>query len=155
MQTDSPTLPCNAEIFLVHRKPMLLIETLDAYNADSFTATVQPLRESPCFSEETEITIECFLELMAQTMAAAHGYTALCSGTSAKTCYIVGIEQFEYNQQTTPIRLLDDKLRTQVTEDMVLGPMKVMRGKVFSQNTVIASATIKVFVEQEGVSENT
>ncbi len=75
MQTDSPPLPCNAEIFLVHRKPMLLIDTLDSCDAGLSTATVRPLRESPCFSDETEITTECFLELIAQTMAAAQGYT--------------------------------------------------------------------------------
>ncbi len=126
---------------------MLLLTTLDSCDAGSSTATVPPLRQSLCFSEETEITTECFVELMAQTMAAAYGYAALCSATSAKTCYIVGIEKFEYHPPPTHKSLFDYPLRTWISEDMVVGAMKVMQGKVLLQNTLIAQATIKVFVE--------
>ena len=137
-------LPCPAEKLLVHRPPMLLIKELTARENHNATALALISEAGNCVSSDRGILAEYFIEIMAQTVAAAFGYDALINGTPPTEGYIVGIDTCTFN--STPEKWSELVIKTRLEHD--LGTVKVLAGEVFSDSEQIIAAELKVW-EQE------
>lgn len=137
-------LPCPAENLIIHRPPMLLIDQLLEREGDNAAASASLNSDSLCFSASRGILPEYFIEIMAQTMAAANGYDALVNNTPPADGFIVGIDTFSIFH----IPEGANDFRVEVVKNMEFGSMKMMNGEVFCGSTRVASIELKVW-EQE------
>lgn len=142
---NTVTLPFPAEKLLPHRLPMLLIDNLTERKDDTATATATIDSNNICYSEGRGILPEYFIEIMAQTMAAANGYDGLKSNIPPKDGFIVGLDKFELKE--IPQTAKDFTIR--VAKTMEFGAMKVMTGEVFADSHSIASVELKVWEQPE------
>ena len=142
-------LPIAAIDLLRHRGPMLLIDRLLARDGDRATASAHINPDSIFFVDEHSILPEYFIEIIAQTMAAANGYDALCRDSMPKAGFIVGIDDFTLITQ----RPDSSEFLIKVATTMEFAAMKVMTGQVVSGSTQIASAEIKVWEQSDGDGE--
>ncbi len=138
MQTTQ--LPCPAIQLILHRPPMLLIDELTFRQGDRGTATATVSSENVCFSDEHGLLPEYFIEIMAQTMAAANGYDSLVEGTLPKDGFIVGLDKFSIVEMPS-----HHQFTVKIVKTMQFGSMKVLRGEVFCGTTSIARGELKVW----------
>lgn len=149
-ESSPPLLPCNAETILPHRAPMLFLEQLTARDATSATATAILSEKSIAFSPEHGILPEYFIELIAQTVAAANGYDNLAGNGSVRNGVIVGIDSFSILQEALPVKIPPDGERlfiTTTTQDTING-LSVVKGTVFLEAGEIATAELRVYEQQ-------
>ncbi len=139
------TLPCSAEDLLPHRKTMLLIDLLEQFEDSRATASAK-INEANIFLDSNgKIIPEYYIEVIAQTAAAASGFTALNRNLPVKNGYLVGIETFSVLEQGINF----DLLRIKTNIDMQLGQMQVIDGEVFHGSTCIARARLKLWQDEE------
>lgn len=142
-KTQPIILPCPAEQLLPHRPPMLLIDTLLERNKDKAVASAKLDENNIFFSKEHGLLSEYFIELVAQTMAAANGFDALQNSGMVKDGFLVGIETFSLHHETHG----DDIFRVITFKDMEFGQMQVIDGQVFAGSNCIASVRLKLWEE--------
>jgi predicted hotdog family 3-hydroxylacyl-ACP dehydratase len=145
-QTDRSTqLPYPAEDLLIHTPPMLLIDELIEREGDRAAASARILPNDICFDDKRGILPEFFIEIMAQTIAAANGYDCLLEGTQPRDGFIVGLDKFVLKH----IPDIESFFLIKVEKTMEFGPVKVMQGEVFNDGISIASGEIKVWEQEE------
>lgn len=145
-ETDSNfQLPHPAEKLLIHRPPMLLIDSLLEREGDSASATASICKDDICFDENKGILPEFFIEIMAQTIAAANGYDCLLENNPPRDGFIVGLDNFHFKT------IVADKksFLIKVIQTMELGPVKIMQGEIFSDDLLIATGEIKVWEQEQ------
>jgi predicted hotdog family 3-hydroxylacyl-ACP dehydratase len=125
---------------------MLLIDHLLEREGDRAAASAFLTKDSLCFSERGGILPEYFIEIIAQTMAAANGYDAISCNNPPKEGFIVGIDIFSIYH----IPEGASEFRIQVVKNMEFGSMKVMEGEVFSGPTRVAAIELKVWEQAKG-----
>ena len=138
-------LPSPAEDLIIHTPPMLLIDKLVEREGDRATATAEILPNDICFDEKRGILPEFFIEVMAQTIAAANGYDCLLRNTQPRDGFIVGLDKFVLKQ----VPSIDNSFLIKVEKTMEFGPVKVMQGEVFADGNSIATGEIKVWEQEE------
>ncbi len=143
VQTDI-SLPCPAEKLLVHRAPMLLIKELTARENNRAEALASISDAGICTTSDQGILPEYYIEIMAQTVAAAFGYDALINNESPTEGYIVGIDK--YSLINLPAKW--DELHIHVQLEHDLGTVKVMAGEVFSDTEKLVTAELKVWKKE-------
>lgn len=138
-------LPLPARKLLRHRPPMLLIDRLLARDDGRATAAAG-ISSGGIFCTGNDIVVpEYFIEVIAQTMAAANGYDALVERLVPKAGFIVGIDDFSlHHRVSAPAEFI-----IEVATTMEFAAMKVMSGEVLLGQTSIASAEIKVWEQPE------
>lgn len=119
---------------------MLLIDTLIDRKGDDATATASLAPGNICLSETHGVLPEYFIELMAQTMAAANGYDAVHSGEPPKDGFIVGLDRC-----TVASKLTAGKFTIKIVKTMQFGSMKVLEGQVLDGDRMVAAGEIKVW----------
>jgi 3-hydroxyacyl-[acyl-carrier-protein] dehydratase len=149
-QTQKIPLPCPAEQLLPHRPPMLLIDNLLQRDKDKAVASAVLTQDNIFFSEERGLLDEYFIELVAQTMAAANGFDALHDNGPVKDGFIVGIETFSLHQQPQG----NNTFRIVAVKDMEFGQMQVIDGEVLVDSTCIARVRIKLWEENTSKKTN-
>jgi len=138
-------LPIAAKALLKHRPPMLLIDQLLDRGNGRATASAEISATSIFCIGKNSVLPEYFIEVIAQTMAAANGYDGLAKQSGPKAGFIVGIDAFSLDAQVSaPAELI-----ITVTTTMEFGTMKVMTGEVLLDSRPVASAEIKVWEQPE------
>lgn len=135
-------LPCPAEHLVKHRGPMLLIDQLLERTGEKSTASATLRPHNICFSEDRGILPEYFIELVAQTTAAANGYDCLLREIPIKDGFLVGIDDFALKQYLPP-RQYD--FNVQATTTMDLGNMKVIQGEVQLNDELVATVALRIW----------
>ena len=143
MQTIS--LPCPAETLMPHRPPMLFIDTLISRIGDKATALATVPENSICIDPDRGILPEFFIEIMAQTMAAASGYDALCENRAPRNGFLVGLDKFQLSERTA----VRATLRIEITKTFQFGPVNLIEGQVFCDDRVLAIGEVKVWEDLE------
>lgn len=137
-------LPCPAEQLLPHRPPMLLIDKLLQREIDRAEASAKLQQNTIFLSKDRCVLPEYFIEIVAQTMAAANGYDALIDNLPVSDGYLVGIETFSMHDAP----LAGDEFRIVTIKDMEFGQMQVIDGVVSTDKTRIASVRLKLWKEK-------
>ena len=139
------SLPCPAERLLLHRRPMLLIDSLVEREGDRAAAVASITPESICYSSDRGVLPEFFIEIMAQTMAAANGYDALLLDSRPKDGFIVGLDKFTLDSLPTG----ETEFLIRIEKTMEFAAMKVMLGQVLCQERTVATVELKVWEQDQ------
>lgn len=146
-QADIPKLPCPADILIPHEGVMQLIDCLQERSDDRKTAvaTVSLTREHLFIGADDQITSEFFIEIIAQTAAAANGFDTLIDGRKPGAGFIVRVDDFSLFHH----HLNGEQLRAEIEELFVLGDMTIVKGELFCDNNLLASGRIQVLEESK------
>jgi 3-hydroxyacyl-[acyl-carrier-protein] dehydratase len=136
-----PSLPCPAEFLVPHRPPMLFIDSLIERTEEGATAMLNITETSFYVDPEHGVLPEFFIEIIAQTMAAASGYDALAAGKAPGGGYLVAIDTFKIME--IPERNTQLLVETKKTLDF--GQVKIIKGRVVSAGKVLAEGELKVW----------
>ena len=140
MKNKDYTLPIGMELLIPHRPPMLLADELIEREGDNAKArAVMP--ESGIFYEDNSSFPEFFIEIVAQTVAAAQGYDALVDGESVNGGMLVGIDSFTFHKICAAGTVLT--ISTELT--FTFGAIKIIHGEIFAGETLLAEGHIKVW----------
>ena len=134
------TLPMSATALLPHRPPMLFVDRLlERYDDKAGGEAVMPDR-GICFDPDQTFP-EFFIEVIAQTMAMANGYDALCDGKKANDGMLVGIDSFVFAHTAPPGALL----HIVIEKSFEFGAVKIIHGEIFHGDVLLAQGDIKVW----------
>jgi len=140
-------LPCEAEVLVPQRPPMLVIDRLLERDRSANFSVVEAEVPGEGVFVDTQggILPEYFIELAAQAMAAVNGYDGLVGGKEVGRGFLVGIESFSWSAAVFP----GEKLTVAIKKDYEFGPVSVMAGKVFNQaGEIVAEGEIKAWEEK-------
>ena len=138
-------LPCPAGRLVKHRPPMLLIDDLLLREGDRAAASATIADDCPCLSPHRGLLPEYFIEIIAQTMAAANGYDALCRAEDPADGFIVGIDRFTFSSPPAEAKTF----HIEIAKTMEFGAMKVMEGRVLADAVEIAVVELKVWEQPQ------
>jgi predicted hotdog family 3-hydroxylacyl-ACP dehydratase len=119
---------------------MLFVDQLVERCGDRAKATAKMPGKGICF-DRGMVFPEFFIEVVAQAMAMANGYDALCAGTGMNDGMLVGIDSFSFHRTT----LSGTLLRIEIEKLFEFGPVKIIHGEVFDGDLLLAAGDIKVW----------
>ncbi len=134
------TLPMEAISLVPHRPPMLFVDYLLKRYEDKAEARAVMVAEGICF-DSVQPFPEFFIEVVAQTMAMANGYDALCAGKKMNDGMIVGVDSFSFCNTPVPGTLL----HIIIEKTFEFGPVRIIHGEVFDGDLLLAEGDIKVW----------
>jgi predicted hotdog family 3-hydroxylacyl-ACP dehydratase len=139
-------LPLDAEMLIPHRKPMRLIDRLNASDGKSGSASASFAGDSP-FVIDRKGTIErlALLELIAQTYAASKGYEDLVGGTDISQGYLVGISNAVYYSDA----YAKQDLHITVESEEAFDQFHFATGEVWRDDTLLMKAKLKIWISSE------
>ena len=139
-------LPLDAEMLIPHRKPMRLIDCLNAFDGKSGSASACFPADSP-FVIDQKGTIERFvlLELIAQTYAALKGYEDLVDGIDFSQGYLVGISNAVYYSDA----YAKQDLLIKVGSEEAFDKFHLATGEVWHDETLLMKAILKIWISSE------
>ena len=146
-QADIPKLPCPADTLIPHEGVMQLIDCLQERSEDRKTAkaTVSLARGHLFIGACDQVTSEFFIEILAQTAAAANGFDTIVDGRKPGAGFIVRVDDFSVFHH----RLAGELLRAEIEELFALGDMTMIKGELFCGNILLASGRIQVWEESK------
>ena len=139
-------LPLDAEMFVPHRKPMRLIDRLNAYDGKSGSASANFAADCP-FVIDRKGTIErlALLELIAQTYAASKGYEDLANGADVSQGYLVGISNAVYYSDA----YAKQDMLIKVESEEAFDKFHLAAGEVWRNDTLLMKAKLKIWISSE------
>lgn len=145
INTDKPHLPCPVERLIPHRAPMLLTDQL-VERSDGSAAAITSLSGKSLFHDPDKgFSPEFFIEIIAQTIAAAKGFDGLMNNEKPKAGFVVGLDDFHLTNRP----FSDSQLRTEIEKVFEFGDMTIFQGKLFSGKLLLASGKIQVWEDQK------
>lgn len=144
---SKPVLPCPATKLIPHRSPMLLIDQLVERSDDKKHATATTSLNSKLLyhGADNSLSPEFFIEIIAQTTAAAKGYDDLQNNEKLKAGFLVGIDEFSLTGSSTT----NDQLRIEIEKMFEFGDITIFIGKLFNDTTLLAVGKIQVWEKVE------
>lgn len=124
---------------LPHEPPMLFVDSLVERSGDKAVGMAKMPVSGICF-DETDPFSE-FLEIVAQTVAMANGYDALCCGEKMSRGMLVGIDSFSIISKPRP----GQSLQIEIEKTFEFGAVKIIHGEVACEGLLVAQGDIKVW----------
>lgn len=139
-------LPLDAEMLIPHRKPMCLIDRLNASDGKSGSASASFTADNP-FVVDRKGRIErlALLELIAQTYAASKGYEDLVDDVDVSQGYLVGIS----NAICYSDAYAGQDLLIKVESAEAFDAFHLATGEVWHNDTLLMKATLKIWISSE------
>ena len=134
-------LPCPAGLLMPHRPPMLFLDSLIEKAGDTAIALAHVPESAFFIDPDRGLLPEFFVEIMAQTMAAASGYDALTGRQPPVFGFLVGLDKFQLWK--TPAA--GAVLRIEIVMIFEFGPVKIIKGTVFEDTEILAHGEVKVW----------
>lgn len=138
--TGRVQLPIAGEKLIPHRPPMLFVEYLTEREGDRAVGSVRVPVSGLCL-DEARVFPEFFVEVIAQTVAMANGYDALCCGQRMNDGMLVGVDSFEMEEVPDP----GAELRVVIEKTFEFGAVTLIHGELFSEGRAVARGDIKVW----------
>ncbi len=135
-----PHLPMAAQSLLPHRPPMLFVDQLLERSGNRARALAKMPEEGICVDDGL-VFPEFFIEVVAQAMAMANGYDALCAGSGVNDGMLVGVDSFSFYHTASP----GTRLQIDIEKTFEFGPVKIIHGEVFDGEVLLAAGDIKVW----------
>lgn len=154
MMMHAPALPCETTGLLPHRPPMLLVTQLLSVEGGENPAVVAEATIAPDCPALTPVENgparlepEAFVELIAQAFAASAGYARAVAGAPPQSGMLVGLRRVEYGAPLPVTAGATLTIQAQTTGGF--GDFSIVAGTVMLDDTVLASAECKLFIEPE------
>ncbi len=143
-------LPLDAEMLIPHRKPMRLIDRLNASDGKSGSASARFAADCP-FVIDHKGMIErlALLELIAQTYAASKGYEDLVDGIDFSQVNLVGIS----NAVCYSDAYARQDLLIKVESEEAFDKFHLATGEVWHDDTLLMKATLKIWISSENIRQ--
>jgi predicted hotdog family 3-hydroxylacyl-ACP dehydratase len=141
---DNPELPLPSEQLLPHRPSMLLVDSLVRRWDESSSAKAVLPTSGICLSRG-RLLPEFFIELVAQAVAMANGYDALCAGIARSNGMLVGVDTFSFPGKA----VAGSTVRIETEKTFEFGAVKIIHGEVFAGDELLAAGDIKVWEEPD------
>ena len=138
-------LPTPASQFIPHSGSMLLIDELLQSNSSKSMGNAIIKQTNPFLRKDKVLSDICFIEILAQTVAAANGYNRHKDGKPAEEGFLVGIENFIFFKTASEGDLL--LLKLEKTSEMQ--GISFVEGEVLRGPETLAKGTIKLFSSTE------
>lgn len=139
-------LPLDAEMLIPHRKPMRLIDCLNATDGKSGIASASFPAGSPFVIDDNgRIERLALLELIAQTYAASKGYEDLVDDIDVSQGYLVGISNAVYYGDAYS----GQDLLIKVESEEAFDAFHLAAGEVWHEETLLMKATMKIWISSE------
>lgn len=144
-------LPLDAKLLIPHRKPMLIIDTLNESGSKGCIAEATFDKDSPfVINNSGQIDRLALIELIAQSYAAAKGYEDLSNNKSLSQGYLVGFSHAVFNGNAYAAQ----RLIIKVGKGESFDDFFIITGKVFQQNEIILKAKLKIWVVSNNEQKN-
>jgi 3-hydroxyacyl-[acyl-carrier-protein] dehydratase len=148
--SETMSFPIAAERLVPHRRPMQLIETLEAFDGETGTVSAVVDAGNPLLEEDGALAEVALLELLAQSFAAVQGYADSFSGQPARQGFLVGVRKVSFLARPR----LGDRLEIRVRATARLEGFAVVEGSVLRGDELLAEGNIKLWiVPAEGSEE--
>ena len=142
---EKPTLPCPCEMLIPHRPPMLLIDQL-IRRSDTEAEAITSLQEkSPFIDPNKGILPEIFIEIIAQTTAAANGFDGLINNKKPNAGFLVGLDEFSLTSRP----FSECQLRAEIKKMFKFGDITIFQGKLFSGEFLLAAGKIQIWEDHK------
>ena len=143
------TLPLAASVLIPHRKTMLLVDKLLAYDATLGAGTVLAgSRLDTAFAVGAEkgegalLEEVVLLEMMAQAYACLRGYEDRLAGRTPGLGFLVGVRHFHLHRQTG----MNEKVMVEVTTTVQVDAFFMAEAIVKVALETVAEAELKIWV---------
>jgi 3-hydroxyacyl-[acyl-carrier-protein] dehydratase len=136
------TLPLPAEMFIPHRPPMRLVETLISYGAAAGLVEAVPAADGILVDADGVMDEVALVELLAQGYAVIKGYDDLLNGKEISKGFLVGVRKLRIAGRARAGERLLVRIRTVGSFE----GFAVAEGEVVRNDEVIASGTIKLWI---------
>ncbi len=143
------SLPVDTEMYMLHRSPMRLVHTLLRVEDDYAEAQTTLKMGDVGIDPDGKVEAAVLMELVAQTYAASQGHQDRLAGKSTNIGYLVGAQDFHVQDCPAAGRQLLIRIRSSNS----FGDFYFVDGQVLCEGTVVASGTLKVWV-QSGVPQD-
>jgi radical SAM protein with 4Fe4S-binding SPASM domain len=140
-ETEISRLPIAADGIIPQEPPMRVIDELVRVGDRSGEVSVVVSAGMPFVGEDGVVDDTIHFELMAQSIAALHGFKQLGGSREPSGGYLVGAQNLEI---LGPARV-GDELAISVHKDRRFGGFGVVKGTVSRSDTVLASGEIKIW----------
>lgn len=137
---------------LVHRPPMLLLDSVLEHSDERLTARVCVSASHP-FAADGEVPGVIAIEYLAQAVAAHQGLLDLRAGRGVCEGFLLGARQFDIHRETLPVGL---KLLAMVAREFELGgEFGRYVGRLVEEagGACVAEGDLKVFQSPQWVAE--
>jgi len=138
--------PIPARELLPHREPMLLIDTLTAWQPGLARAGVRIAEANPFVDRRGRLDRLAPIEMLAQTAAAFKGYEAIILGTPVNAGFLVGLSDFVLREEVR----VGDRLRLEVRQTLALERTVVLAGEIMRGEQLLGGGVLKVWEEPAG-----
>lgn len=137
------------ESFIPQKQPMVMIDTLESAE-NGRTVTTLTVRKENIFFSGGKLREPALIENIAQTAAAGVGFIAKSQQKEPPVGFIGGIRNLRINRLPGE----GETIRTEVTVDHEVFEARVVTGKIFSGDELIAEGELKIFLLKEPVQDN-
>ncbi|MCR9212218.1 MAG: hypothetical protein NXI13_00760 [Proteobacteria bacterium] len=131
----------NIEDLLYHARPMILIDQVEAYDAEAIQTVVEISEDSP-FLEKDRVPAYVGIEYMAQSIAAYSGIKALQAGGVVKIGYLASARNMTL--QTAGFKI-GEKLEIVAKLVYDEAPMAVFDCQINTNDKMVAAARLNVY----------
>ena len=140
------TLPMNAELLILQRKPMRFVDRLIEFSGNSGVVESIIMSDNILLNDDGSLDKIAMVELIAQSFAVIKGYHDMLHNNSMKLGFLVGASRIQFNKKAYK----GDRLRIRTTEVKTFDNFSLVDGEVMISNEIITLGTIKIWI-----SENT
>jgi predicted hotdog family 3-hydroxylacyl-ACP dehydratase len=140
------TLPMPAEIFIPHRPPMRLVDTLVSYGDAGGVVEASPAADCILVGTDGALDEAAFVELLAQGYAVIKGYDDTLHEKDISEGYLVGVRKM----RITGRAYVGDQLLIHIRTVGSFEGFAVAEGEIVRATEIIASGSIKLWIVGAG-----
>ena len=136
-----PALPMNAFDLMPHRPPLLLLDRLLEKSENAAKAEGTAPEKGIMVDGAGKILPEYVIELMAQAMAAIHGYECLEEGKENQGGFLASLDAFSWHAPALP----GAGLVIDLEKILVFDAITCFEGRITQGEVLIAQGAVKVW----------
>ena len=140
-QGEIKRLPLAVEELIPQRSPMRVIDALVRIGERSGEVSVTVSNDTPFVGEDGDVGEVTYFEMMAQSVAAVHGFKQLGSTDTSSEGYLVGAQKLEILGTAR----VGDTLKVSVYKEARFGKLGIVKGIVSRDGTVLARGEVKIW----------
>ena len=135
--------PVNAKQLIPHQLPIRMVDQIVDYDDTAKTSTLEVVIDgnSPFVDSNGELVSESFLEIIAQSAAAQHGFNLQRSDKPEEKGFLVGVRNFEIYGQA----FAGEKLTILIECGTEIESISAVQGEIYQSDKKLASAGITVW----------
>ena len=136
-------LPVSVEDLVPHRLPMRLVESLERVNGNNGAAKASIRSDCPLLDAQGKLEDVALIERVAQSYAALKGYIDTRAGRPIRRGFLTGVKDFRRYARVRS----GDELHITLQTIADLDHFAVAQGDIFCEETLVAQAEVKVWIE--------